>query len=252
MTYPPQGGGYPDDNASQPQSYELYGQSDPYGSQPQSPAYGSPPPQPQPGYPAPQADPYGWGQPPQSPAPGYAAPQPTYAPQPAYAPAPPPPPSKSNGGVIAAIVVGGLVLVIGIVLAVVLINNSGSSSDSGTDGSSSSGSTDSASEDGLPAQSPTEVVNLYYDANIDRDWDEALSYLSKNLYDQFSGVSDADREAAADQYEGTTYTVTGETIADDKQTADVDVTVEQNGTSQSAVLKMVIEDGEWKIDEFAV
>ena len=216
MTYSSPGG--------YPSSPDPYGQAQPGGHPPAQP----------PGYP-PQPDPYGWGQPPQQP--GFPPPQ-FPAPQ---------PPKKSNGGLIAGLVIGGLVLVLGAVLVVVLVNRS--------DNGGGTGSTGTSADDGsdlVSSQSPSDVVNAYYQANEDRDWDEALSYLSRDLQIEFGGASDADRNAAADELEGAVYTVVNETIAADGLTAEVDITMDFRGNSQDATLKMIIEDGGWKIDEFTV
>jgi hypothetical protein len=228
MTYPPQGG-YPDrnDGQQQPQSYELYEQPQPQPSAPQSP-YGAP-------------GGYGWGQAPQSPAAPYASPPaagypPGYVPQPSA-----PPPRRTNLGVVSAVVIGGLVLVLGTILVLVF------SSRDGGDGPGGDGDDKSSA---AAVESPTEVVEAYYKANKDRDWDKALSYLNDDLYKEFSGVSDDERETAADQYEDVVYTVTGEKIAEDGKTADVDVSYTWEGSSYDVVLKMEKSGDEWKIAEF--
>lgn len=254
MSYPPQGGGYqsggdgyPDGNQPPPQQYDLYDQ------QTSGPGY-------QGGYQ--QQDPYGWGQapqspagayPPQSPAGGY--PQQGYQPQPQAYPqqgqyqqpgfTPQPPPKKSNTGLIATVVIGSLALLLLVTGGLIILSRNGDTGGGTGDGTESSQGTQAEQA------SPKEVVQAYYDANEERDWQAALDLLSQQQYDKFKDVPDSERDAAADQLElsNTKYTVGEENIIDD-ETAEVDVQITSDQGNSDHVLTLILEDDEWLIDSF--
>ncbi|WP_144300399.1 hypothetical protein [Stackebrandtia nassauensis] len=242
MTYPPQGG-YPDDpinNGPDPQS--PFGYPDQPASPPSSAAPYTPPP-PNSGWPDSPPTQYG---PMSQPGPAQYGPPPGgmgAAPQQGgFAPQPPP----SSGNATIGWVIGGIAAVLVIVAGiagVIFFANAGNSEDSGTDGGSSSASDSSAG----PSQTPTDVVNDYYDAVRAHDVDGAYKTLCSSMQgseSDFFGSYDEDEFWKT--VDASTYTVGEETIKDDSN-ANVKVKQEVQGETYDFSADLQIESGEWKI-----
>lgn len=245
MTYPPQGG-YPDDPSSNaPDPHSPFGYPDQPAASPEPPAqYTQPPavsgwPDSQQSYPdSPPTPAPGAFQQPQQPMGGGYAPAP--APGGGFAPPASPPPSSGNntiGWVIGGIV--AVVLLVGGIGAVILLTNNGGDGDNGTD--------NSATESQEPSQSPTDVVNAYYDAIRSHDVTGAYKTLCAKMQgseDQFFGTYE--EQQFWDTVDASTYTVGEETKKDDSS-ARVDIKQEIQGQSYDFYADLVVEQNEWKI-----
>ncbi|ADD40739.1 putative periplasmic ligand-binding sensor protein [Stackebrandtia nassauensis DSM 44728] len=158
--------------------------------------------------------------------------------------APQPPPSSGNATI--GWVIGGIAAVLVIVAGiagVIFFANAGNSEDSGTDGGSSSASDSSAG----PSQTPTDVVNDYYDAVRAHDVDGAYKTLCSSMQgseSDFFGSYDEDEFWKT--VDASTYTVGEETIKDDSN-ANVKVKQEVQGETYDFSADLQIESGEWKI-----
>lgn len=249
MTYPPQGG-YPDDPNNQvPDAQSPFGYPDQPASPPSSPGPYTPAP-PQSDWPDSAQTHYDL---PQTPGPSQPGPMPGFTPQHGGMGGPPPPPGgfgvpspqPSNNSTIGWIV-GGIAAVLLIVAgigAVIFFTGTGGSNESGSGSAESS----SASTEAEPSQTPTDVVNAYYDAVRGHDVTAAYETLCSTMQGSESDFFGSyDEQQFWDTVDASTYTVGQETKKDD-QNASVDVKQEIQGETYDFYADLKIEGGEWKI-----
>lgn len=250
MTYPPQGG-YPDDpTGNAPDPHSPFG----YPDQPASPA----PYTPQPGggwpdaphqypdspTPQPAQNPPMSGPPMSGPPMSGPPQQPGYGPPPPYGPpAPVQVPQSSSGGAPVGWIVGGIAAVLVVIAGIVGVIIFTSSSEPGESANNSSTTT----EEGKPSQSPTDVVNAYYDAIRSHDVNGAYKTLCQAMQgteSEFYGSYGEETFWAT--VDSSTYTVGEETIKDD-QNATVKIKQDLQGQTYDFYADLKIEDEEWKI-----